>query len=100
MGVPRLGLVSETATQAPLSTRRPQVDASRLVGELVPPPRFDVVRFSTYRPDPAQPSQAAAVQRLQECAVRAALWRRAQGVAPIVPFPGWVPPSEPGSTPG
>ena len=41
-----------------------------------------------------------AVQRLQECAVRAALWRRAQGVAPIVPFPGWVPPSEPGSTPG
>lgn len=68
MWVPRLGPVSETATQAPLSTRRPQVDASRLVGELVPPPRFDVVRFSTYRPDPAQPSQAAAVQRLQEYA--------------------------------
>jgi hypothetical protein len=41
-----------------------------------------------------------AVQRLQECAVRAALWRRAQGVTPAVPFPGWVPPSEPGSTRG
>lgn len=31
-----------------------------------------------------------AVQRLQECAVRAALWRRAQGVSPTVPFPGQV----------
>lgn len=31
-----------------------------------------------------------AVQRLQECAVRAALWRRAQGVPATVPFPGWA----------
>lgn len=29
-----------------------------------------------------------AVQRLQECAVRAAAWRRAQRVTPTVPFPG------------
>ena len=57
--------MSDTATQAPLSTRRPTVDPDRLVGELVPPPRFDGVRFATYRPDPAQPSQAAAVGRLE-----------------------------------
>lgn len=29
-----------------------------------------------------------AVQRLQECAVRAAAWRSAQGGPPTVPFPG------------
>ncbi|HUR14966.1 MAG TPA: DUF4439 domain-containing protein [Mycobacteriales bacterium] len=29
-----------------------------------------------------------AVQQLQECAVRATLWRQAQGVPPTVPFPG------------
>jgi len=38
------------------------VPAARLVGELVPPPRFAEVRFDTFRPDPAQPSQAAALQ--------------------------------------
>jgi len=31
-----------------------------------------------------------AVQRLQECAVRAAAWRGAQGGPPTVPFPGLV----------
>ena len=44
--------------------------------------------------------RALAVQRLQECAVRAAQWRRAEGIVPTVAFPGWVPPTEPGSTPG
>jgi cell division protein ZapE len=52
-----------TGPQA-LSGRRPHVDAARLVGELVPPPRFDTVRFETYVPDPAQPSQADAVRAL------------------------------------
>nr|WP_230209293.1 cell division protein ZapE [Tetrasphaera sp. HKS02] len=33
--------------------------------ELVPPARFDAERFSTYRPDPDEPSQAAAVERLE-----------------------------------
>ncbi len=42
----------------------------RLVAEMVPPPRFDGARFETYRPDPAQPSQAAAVAALQEFAQR------------------------------
>jgi cell division protein ZapE len=48
-----------------LSDRVPVVDVSRLVGELVPPPRFDGVRFETYVPDPAQPSQSAAVTALR-----------------------------------
>jgi cell division protein ZapE len=51
-----------------LLDRSPQLDRERLVRELVPPPRFDAERFSTYRPDPAEPSQAAAVERLQSYA--------------------------------
>ena len=37
-----------------LLDRSPQLDRGRLVRELVPPPRFDAERFSTYRPDPAR----------------------------------------------
>lgn len=48
-----------------LTDREPRVPAERLVAALVPPPRFDAVRFETYRPDPAQASQAAAVDALQ-----------------------------------
>lgn len=48
-----------------ITTREPRLDRERLIRELVPPPRFDAERFSTYRPHPAQPSQAAAVQRLE-----------------------------------
>ncbi|WP_372449499.1 cell division protein ZapE [Streptomyces virginiae] len=44
-----------------LCAREPRVPAERLVAEMVPPPRFDSVRFDTYNPDPAQPSQAEAV---------------------------------------
>ncbi|MBT2404994.1 MULTISPECIES: cell division protein ZapE [unclassified Streptomyces] len=44
-----------------LCARAPHVPAERLVAEMVPPPRFDSVRFDTYNPDPAQPSQAEAV---------------------------------------
>jgi cell division protein ZapE len=49
-----------------LVDREPVVAAETLVGGLVPPPRFDAVRFSTYRPDPTQPTQAAAVTALQD----------------------------------
>ncbi|MDQ1678618.1 MAG: cell division protein ZapE [Actinomycetota bacterium] len=59
---------SEQPTTSPRSTepdrlidRRPQVPADRLVADLVPPPRFADVRFATYVPDPAEPTQAAAV---------------------------------------
>ncbi|MDX3850704.1 cell division protein ZapE [Streptomyces sp. AK02-01A] len=51
------------ADVAPLSlrAREPRVPADRLVAEMVPPPRFDSVRFDTYVPDPNQPSQTEAV---------------------------------------
>jgi cell division protein ZapE len=45
-----------------LVDRRPQVASERLVADLVPPPRFVDVRFSTYVPNPDEPSQAAAVR--------------------------------------
>ena len=47
-----------------LCDRNPSVPADQLIAELVPPPRFAGVSFDSYRPDPAQPSQAAAVDRL------------------------------------
>ncbi|WTL16815.1 cell division protein ZapE [Streptomyces sp. NBC_01506] len=52
-----------SASYSPVSLcdREPRVPAERLVGEMVPPPRFDSVRFATYVPDPNQPSQAEAV---------------------------------------
>ncbi|MDJ0464197.1 cell division protein ZapE [Streptomyces sp. H27-C3] len=57
---------SPMAEASPLSlcARAPHVRADRLVAEMVPPPRFDSVRFSTYVPDPNQPSQTGAVQVL------------------------------------
>ncbi|SCD42904.1 cell division protein ZapE [Streptomyces sp. di188] len=55
------------ADVAPLSlcAREPHVPADRLVAEMVPPPRFDAVRFGTYIPDPNQPSQTEAVRVLE-----------------------------------
>ncbi|HKS49324.1 MAG TPA: cell division protein ZapE [Amycolatopsis sp.] len=44
-----------------LTDRLPEIDADGLITALVPPPRFDGVRFSTYVPNPDEPSQAAAV---------------------------------------
>lgn len=49
-----------------LSTRRPAVSVEELLKGFVPSPRFGEVSFATYRPDPAQPSQAQAVQMLEE----------------------------------
>lgn len=45
-----------------LVDRHPSVTPERLIAQLVPPPTFADVAFDTYRPDPAEPSQAAAVQ--------------------------------------
>lgn len=53
---------------AHLTDRHPSVDSERLLGELQPPPRFIAERFSSYRPDPAHPSQAAALARLVDFA--------------------------------
>jgi cell division protein ZapE len=44
-----------------LTERRPEVSPDRLLSECVPPPRFAPVRFETYQPDPAEPSQAEAL---------------------------------------
>jgi cell division protein ZapE len=44
-----------------LVDRHPTVSPERLVAQLVPPPTFVDVSFATYRPDPAEPTQAAAV---------------------------------------
>jgi cell division protein ZapE len=51
-----------------LVDRTPQVPPERLLAELVPPPRFERERFSTYVPDPGQPSQGAALRRLERFA--------------------------------
>ena len=45
-----------------LVDRRPTVSPEHLIAQLTPPPTFADVSFDTYRPDPAEPSQAAAVQ--------------------------------------
>jgi cell division protein ZapE len=45
-----------------LADRHPTVSPERLVAQLVPPPTFAAVSFDTYLPDPAEPTQAAAVQ--------------------------------------
>ena len=44
-----------------LVDRHPTVSPERLVAQLVPPPTFAGVSFDSYRPDPAEPSQAAAL---------------------------------------
>ncbi|WP_031086470.1 cell division protein ZapE [Streptomyces sp. NRRL WC-3549] len=55
--------IAEAAPQS-LCALEPHVPADRLVAEMVPPPRFDSVRFETYEPAPDQPSQRKAVEVL------------------------------------
>ena len=45
-----------------LIDRDPVVAPDELIASLVPPPRFDAVRFDTYLPNPDEPTQAAAVR--------------------------------------
>ncbi|MBP2473422.1 cell division protein ZapE [Crossiella equi] len=45
-----------------LAERHPEISPEHLVASMVPPPRFDAVRFETYLPNPDEPSQAAAVE--------------------------------------
>lgn len=63
--------------------RDPQVTPDRLLADLVPPPHFAGVSFDSYRPDPGEPSQAAAVAALEAFGSRLSAppvrrWRRAQ----------------------
>ncbi|GAB3007788.1 cell division protein ZapE [Amycolatopsis acidiphila] len=53
-----------------LTDRRPEVGADELISSLVPPPRFAGVRFSTYVPNPDEPSQAQAVESCSAFAQR------------------------------
>jgi cell division protein ZapE len=59
-----------------LVDRHPIVSPERLIAQLIPPPTFAAVSFATYRPDPAEPTQAAAVTACQEFC-RQAVERRA-----------------------
>ncbi|MFJ3956563.1 cell division protein ZapE [Arthrobacter sp. NPDC090010] len=51
-----------------LSTRTPAVSAHEILAGFAPTYRFGEVSFDSYRPDPAHPSQAAAVKALREFA--------------------------------
>ncbi|ONM47721.1 cell division protein ZapE [Nocardia donostiensis] len=53
-----------------LVDRHPEVPADQLVAQMVPPPMFDEVSFDSYIPDPAEPSQAAAVAAARAFAER------------------------------
>ncbi|NIH88228.1 cell division protein ZapE [Amycolatopsis granulosa] len=55
---------------AHLTDRRPELGADELIAALVPPPRFDAVRFATYVPNPDEPSQAQAVRDCSTFAAR------------------------------
>jgi len=44
-----------------LVDRHPTVSPERLIAQLVPPPTFVDVSFDSYRPDPAEPTQTAAL---------------------------------------
>ncbi|MFL6183071.1 MAG: cell division protein ZapE [Actinomycetes bacterium] len=66
-----------------LVDRNPHVSAEALLRSLVPPPLFESVTFDSYVPDPAEPTQAAAVAALRAFAARPARsssnqqwWRR------------------------
>jgi cell division protein ZapE len=76
-------VIAGTVARAPLATlaampaaaltdRWPEIGADEIVTALVPPPRFDAVRFSTYVPNPEEPSQAAAVESCSAFAQRIA----------------------------
>jgi cell division protein ZapE len=54
-----------------LVDRHPSVTPQRLIAQLIPPPTFSEVSFDTYQPDPAEPSQAAAVQSCRQFCAQA-----------------------------
>ena len=68
--------IAERGYANSLTERRPAVSADRLIGELVPPPRFAHARFANYIPDASEPSQSAARDLLAE---RARAWSGAAG---------------------
>ncbi|WP_197374486.1 cell division protein ZapE [Mycolicibacterium baixiangningiae] len=85
---------SSGATNQPghLVDRHPSVTPERLVAQLVPPPTFTHVSFDNYRPDPAEPSQAAAVDACRafcaEAATRRAGKKKLFGKREVLPGVG------------
>jgi cell division protein ZapE len=59
-----------------LSEQWPEVSPDRLLSECVPPPRFADARFTTYRPDPDEPSQSEALDALTDRAAHLATPRQ------------------------
>lgn len=63
-----------------LVDRRPVPSLERLIGDLVPPPRFAQARLDTYVPDPDYPAQAEAKERIGRFAEALAAPRRGGGL--------------------
>lgn len=61
-------VTDSTVRAGSLVGRSPAPSPQRLLAELVPPRHFAAETFDTYRPDPAHPSQAAALDRLRQAA--------------------------------
>lgn len=55
-----------------LTSRHPELDVTSILDDFVAPPHFAGVSFDTYTPDPAQPTQTAAVAALRVFTDRAA----------------------------
>lgn len=53
---------------AALTERLPEVPADRVLAGFVPPRHFAEATFDTFRPDPARPSQGAALERVRSVA--------------------------------
>jgi cell division protein ZapE len=58
-----------------LVDRHPSVTPERLITQLVPPPTFSDVSFETYKPDPNEASQAAAVHSCRQFCEQAVIRR-------------------------
>jgi cell division protein ZapE len=56
---------------ARLVDRQPAVSPQRLIAQLTPPPTFIDASFASYHPDPAEPTQSAAVAACQRFCERA-----------------------------
>jgi cell division protein ZapE len=65
-----------TGGVAHLVDRQPTVSPERLIAQLTPPPTFADVSFASYHPDPAEPTQSAAVAACQRFCGRAVEHRR------------------------
>src|ERR1700689_1598463 len=61
---------------AHLADRQPTVSPERLIAQLTPPPTFAGASFASYHPDPAEPTQSAAVAACQRFCERAVEHRR------------------------